>query len=141
MQSPGGLHKVHKSNIIKRVIENNPSEYIEIHQPGDLKMRPIVAGPSCATSELSDFLDILIKTLLEACKSYVRDSVDFLNQLPKEKNENEVFITLDVTDMYTNIDHNLAKEAIEYWLTTHPECLPKKIKRVCSGSLIDCFRI
>ena len=47
-----GLPKVHKSNIIKREIENNPSEYIEVHQPGDLKMRPIVAGPSCVTSKL-----------------------------------------------------------------------------------------
>ena len=122
-----GLPKVHKSNIIKREIENNPSEYIEAHQPGDLKMRPIVAGPSCVTSRLSDFLDILLKPYLKHVKSYVRDSVDFLNQLPKEKNEKEVLITLDVTDMYTNIDHNLAKEAREYWLTTHPECLPKNI--------------
>ena len=122
-----GLPKVHKSNIIKREIENNPSEYIEAHQPGDLKMRPIVAGPSCVTSRLSDFLDILLKPYLKHVKSYVRDSVDFLNQLPKEKNEKEVLITLDVTDMYTNIDHNLAKEAPEYWLTTHPECLPKNI--------------
>ena len=62
-------------------------------------------------------------------KSYVRHSVDFLNRLPKEKNEKEVLITLDVTDMYTNIDHNLAKEAIEYWLTTHPECLPRNISK------------
>ena len=93
------LPKVHKSNIIKREIESNPSEYIEVHQPGDLKMRPIVACPSCVTSRLSDFLDILLKPYLKHVKSYVRDSVDFLNQLPKEKNEKEVLITLDVTDM------------------------------------------
>ena len=92
-------------------------------------MRPIVASRSCVTSGLSDFLDILLKPYLKHVKSYVRDSVDFLNQLPKEKNEKEVLITLDVTDMYTNIDHNLAKEAIEYWLTTHPECLPRKISK------------
>ena len=122
-----GLPNVHKSNIIKREIENNPSEYIEIHQPGDLKMRPIVAGPSCITSRFSEFLDILLKPYLKHVKSYVRDSVDFLNQLPKEKNEKEVLITLDVTDMYTNIDHNLAKEAIEYWLTTHQETFQKSL--------------
>ena len=56
-----GLPKVQKSNIIKREIESNPSEYIKVHQPGDLKMRPIIAGPSCVTSRLSDFLDILLK--------------------------------------------------------------------------------
>ena len=31
--------------------------------------------------------------------------------------------------MYTKIDHNLAKEAFEYWLTTHPECLPRNISK------------
>ena len=92
-------------------------------------MRPIVAGPSCVTSRLSDFLDILLKPYLKHVKSYVGDCVDFLNQLPKQKNEKEVLITLDVTDMYTNIDHNLAKEAVEYWLTTHPECLPRNISK------------
>ena len=136
-----GLPKVHKSNIIKREIQNNPSEYIEVHQPGDLKIRPIVAGPSCITSRLSDFVDILLKPYFKHVKSYVRNSVDFLNQLPKEKNEKEVLIMLDVTDMYTNIDHNLAKEATENWLTTHSECLPRNISKVCSGSLINCFRI
>ena len=31
--------------------------------------------------------------------------------------------------MYTNIDHNLAKEAIYFWLSTHPECLPRNIPK------------
>ena len=72
---------------------------------------------------------VLLKPYLKQVKSYVRDSVDFLNQLPKQKNEKEVLITLDVTDMYMNIDHNLAQEAIEYWLTTHPECLSRNISK------------
>ena len=98
--------------IIKREIESNPSEYIEVHQPNDLKMRPIVAGPSCVTSRPSNFLDILLKPYLN--QSYVNDSVDFLNKLPKESHEKEVLITLNVTNMYTNIDHNLAKEAKDF---------------------------
>ena len=40
-----------------------------------------------------------------------------------------MLITLDVTNMYTNIDHNLAKEAIDFWLSTHPECLPRNIPK------------
>ena len=124
-----GLPKVHKSEIIKREIESNPSEYTEVHQPNDLKMRPIVAGPSCVTSRLSNFLDILLKPYLNHVKRYVKDSVDFLNKLPKESHEKEVLITLDVTNMYTNIDHNLAKEAIDFWLSTHPECLPRNIPK------------
>ena len=85
-------------------------------------MRPIVAGPSCVTSRLSNFLDILLKP-------YLKDSVDFLNKLPKESHEKEVLITLDFTNMYTNIDHNVTKEAIDFWLSTHPECLPRNIPK------------
>ena len=55
--------------------------------------------------------------------------MDFLNKLPKESHEKEVLITLDVTNMYTNIDHNLAKEAIDFWLSTHPEYLPRNIPK------------
>ena len=40
-------------------IENKPSEDIEVRQPADLKMRSIVAGPTCVTSRVSDFLDQL----------------------------------------------------------------------------------
>ena len=48
-------------------------------------MRPIVAGPSCATSRLSDFLEILLKPYLKHVKSYVRESVDFLNDYQKKR--------------------------------------------------------
>ena len=108
-----GLPKVHKSEIIKRGIESNPSEYTEVHQPNDLKMTPIHAGPSCVTSRLSNFLDILLKPYLNHAKSYVKDGVDFIDKLPKESH-GEVLIILDVTNMHTNIYHNLAKEAIGY---------------------------
>ena len=40
-----------------------------------------------------------------------------------------VFIMADITDMCTNINHNLAKEAVEYWLSTHPEFLPRNISK------------
>ena len=104
-------------------------------------MRPIVAGPSCVTSRLSNFLDILLKPDLNHVKCYVKGSVDFLNKLPKESHEKEVLITLDVTNMYTNIDHNFAVEAIDFWLFTRPECLPRNIKGIRSRSFVNCFRI
>ena len=64
-----GLPNVHKSEIIKSETESNPSEYIEVHQPNDLNMRPTVAGPSCVTSRLSNFLDILLKPYLNHVKA------------------------------------------------------------------------
>ena len=59
-----GLPKVHKSKIIRDACSKNTSSYIDIKEPNDLKLRPIVAGPSCETHRLSNFLDILLKPLV-----------------------------------------------------------------------------
>ena len=75
---------MHKSEIIKAEIQKQKSEYIEIHNPADLKMRPIVAGPTSITSKLSSFLDTLLKPLLRSVKGNIRNTVDFLNNLPKK---------------------------------------------------------
>ena len=104
-----------------------PSEYNEVHQPENLKIRPIVAGPTCVMNYLNNFLDILLKPFQNHVKSYVKNSVDFLNKLPKRSHEKEVLITFDITSMYTNIDHNLANKALQFWLSAHPECLPMNI--------------
>ena len=48
---------MHKSEIIKAEIQKQKSEYIEIHNPADLKMRTIIAGLTSITSKLNSFLD------------------------------------------------------------------------------------
>ena len=92
-------------------------------------MRPIVAGPNSVTSRLSNILDVLLKPFLKHVKSYVRDHIDFLNKVPKNTTESKVLLTLVVTDMYTNIDNNLGREAIEFWLDNHPECIPRNASK------------
>ena len=62
-----GLPKIHKSKIILSEVEKQNSEYIKILQPNDLKLRPIVAGPSCPSHRLSNVIDISIKNQ-ELCK-------------------------------------------------------------------------
>ena len=64
-----GLPKVHKSEEIKKKIKESPHEYAEVAQSKDLKMRPIVAGPSSVTSKLSNYLDVLLKPLLRSARS------------------------------------------------------------------------
>jgi hypothetical protein len=76
-----GLRKIHKSKTILNEVEKQNSEYVRITQPDDLKLRPIVAGPSCPTHRLSNF--ILLQPFLLKTKSYVRDDIDFLNHLPE----------------------------------------------------------
>ena len=62
-------------------------------------------------------------------KIYVLDDNDFLNKVPKNTTESKVLLILDVTNMYTNIDNNLGREAIEFWLDTHPECIPRNVSK------------
>lgn len=58
-----GLPKIHKSATIKAAIEEQNAEYVKLDPPPDLKMRPIVAGPSSPTHRLSNFIDIILKPL------------------------------------------------------------------------------
>ena len=39
-----------------------------------------------------------------------------LNEIQKELKEYEFLTTLDITNMYTNIDNDLGLIAIKYWL-------------------------
>ncbi|CAC5382643.1 unnamed protein product [Mytilus coruscus] len=77
-----GLPKIHKSKEIQDHIENRDSMYIKINRPTDLKLKPIIAGPSCSTQRLSNLLDILLKPLCIKVPSFVRDDIDFLNYIP-----------------------------------------------------------
>ena len=94
-----GLPKIHKSKIIhdicnelKSIIHDIcnelKSEYIEVLDPNDIQLRPIVAGPRCETSHLSSLLDISLKPFLTKVENYLRDDIHFLNFIPKKKYQN-----------------------------------------------------
>ena len=60
-------------------------------------------------------------------KSYVKDDLEFLNKIPKELKEYECLVTLDITNMYTNIDNDLGLIAIKYWLQQYPELIVRNL--------------
>ena len=76
------LLKVHKSMIIKNVINTENPEYMQVHCPDDLKWRPISGGPENPTQRLSNFIEILLKPLVPTLKTYIKDDWDFLRKLP-----------------------------------------------------------
>ena len=43
------LPKIHKSIIIESARNNHKNEIIEMFEPNDFKLRPIVCGPKCLT--------------------------------------------------------------------------------------------
>ena len=91
-----GLPKVHKSDIITKAIEEQNSEYIKISEPGDLTPRPIVAGPNCPTKRLSTFIDTIIKPLVLHIKSYIRDSIHFLQKCSRIANDRTVLCMFSI---------------------------------------------
>ena len=96
-----GLPKIHKSKIICQEARVRKKPYITVFRPADLKFRPIVAGPRYPTSTLSNFVDILIKPFTLHVRSYLRDTIDFLNYLQKTIPESTILINFDVTSLYS----------------------------------------
>ena len=118
-----GLPKIHKSKEIKNAIKTQNKEYIEIANPRDLKFRPIIAGPANPTHRISNLVDLLLQPFMRITNSYVKDSTHFLNQLPNHIEPDTQLATFDVTNLYSNIPHELGKEATQYWIRKHPEML------------------
>ena len=114
-----GLPKIHKSGKIAAAIEEQNSECIELLQPDDLKLRPIVAGPNCPTRPLSYMVDLLIKPLLLHVKSYIKDGIDFLNKCPRTRGATTRLATFDIKSLYTTIPHGYGLEAVRYWIENH----------------------
>ena len=101
-----GLPKIHKSQLITNAIKEKNSE------AQDLKVRPIVGGRKCPTREHSELIDALLKPFLKHVKSYIRDSIDFLNKCDRNTDRNTVIATFDVVGLYTNIPHTYGMDAV-----------------------------
>ena len=125
-----GLPKIHKSDIIKEAVKTQRSEVVSIPSPSDLKIRPIIGGPVSPTSNLSRFLDKILKPYMMKLPSFVRDSADLLNQANEwESNPDEeyVLVTMDITNMYMNVSENLGIKAVRYFLNEFPDLLHPRL--------------
>ena len=115
--------------IIESAINTQNSKTIEIFEPNDLKLRPIVGGPKCPTRKLSQLIDILLKLFLKRIKSYIRDSLDFLIKCPRDVDEDSGIATFDVISLYTSIPHEFGLEAVDYFLIKYQEDLHPRFKK------------
>lgn len=124
-----GLPKVHKSTEIANAIKTQSGEYITCLNPEDLSFRPIVGGPNCSSQRLSHLLDILLKPYCEKVQSFIRDDLDFLNQIPEHVQSNSKLVSFDVVGLYSNIPIELGIKAIEYWMEKYPNILNDRFHR------------
>ena len=133
-----GLPKVHKCKEVLDKVQNSPNKCVIINCPQSLTMRPIIAGPKCVTSSLSDFIDKILRPLLKRVDSYVRDDIDFLTKMPRDANKSKVLATFDISSMYTNIDNNLGQEAIKFGLEKYPE---SKTRNIPNDFILEALKI
>ena len=73
------------------------------------------------THRLSNLLDILLRPYTELVKSNLRDTTDFLNNLPGEVAPHTILASFDIEALNSNIPHDLGLEAVKYWLEKFPE--------------------
>ena len=120
------LPKIHKSQkIIDKFRESN-TDYVQMPVPEDLKGRPITAGPNSPTRGLCELLEKILSPFVPRLKTYVKDDRDFLSRVPRFIDYDCDLISCDIVSLYTNIPHDLGLEALRYWLTKHPELLPRR---------------
>ena len=110
-------------------INTQNNEIIEIFEPNDLKLRPIVRGPKCPTRKLSQLIDILLKPFLKCIKSFIHDSLDFLSKCSRDVDENTEIVTFGVISSYISIPHEFGLEAIDYFLTKYGEGLHPRFRK------------
>ena len=116
---------VHSSNS-----HSSNSTYIEIETPHDLKGRPIVAGCNSPTSRLSTLLDKILSPIATKVKTYVKDDWHFLRLIPQDIKFSETTLySVDISSLYTSINHDLGLEAISFWLVKHQKMIPKRFTK------------
>ncbi|XP_014778431.1 uncharacterized protein LOC106875004 [Octopus bimaculoides] len=122
-----GLPKIHRSEAINEACNKSTSIVINIPHPRDLKMRPIVAGPSCEIHRFSNFIDVLLKLILQHIPSIIWDDLDFLNHLLNKTSKDSLLVSFDVINLYTSILHEYGIIAIQYWLEKFPNDILDRI--------------
>ena len=106
--------------MISEAVAKQNNKYVEVLELSDLKLQPIVAGPTCPTQPLSDLLDKILKSFILHVKRYIRVNIDFLERCSRVNKENTILATFDVISLYTNIPYAYGLEALSYWIDKHP---------------------
>nr|XP_047138930.1 uncharacterized protein LOC124814884 [Hydra vulgaris] len=93
----------------------------KIHKP-NIPLRPIVSACSGPTDNLSEYLTRFIQPLVESLPAYIKDSIHFLNMLQNIRLQSSefIFVTADVTSLYTNIPHRDGIDAVVHYLRLIP---------------------
>ena len=108
-------------------MRNHSSILLELPQPDDLTFRPIASGRRCPLKRLSAIAQKLLEPFTQKVKSFTRDTWDLLKKIPQNVARGTKLISLDVKDLYTNIDNALGLHAVEYYIQKYPELVHPRL--------------
>ena len=114
-----GCPKIHKLEILHKAVKEQNKELITILEPKDLKLRPIVRGPTCPTRRSSNFLELILKPLSKHVKSNIKDNIEFMKTFKRSVTDDTVVVTFDVCSLYTYSPHEFRLRAIEYFVSNY----------------------
>ena len=123
------LPKIHKSHLVNEAVKNTEGNYLFLENPDDLDFRIIFGGPKNPCSGLASLVDALLKPFIVKVHSHVRDVFDFINKIPQFALEDLPFIemiSVDIKQMYPNLEKDVGLPAIKYYLTRYNELLPSR---------------
>ena len=84
----------------------------KIHKPTPVG-RPIISGCDGPTERLSSFVDSLLQPIAQKQKSYLKDTIDFINLIETTRvPKNAILVPMDVTSLYTNIPQEEGVETV-----------------------------
>jgi len=85
----------------------------KIHKPG-YPLRIVVSSVGSPLYEVAKFLHGILKESIKKPMSYTKDSWSFVNNINRKIIEpHEIFVSLDVTSLFTNIPRELVMQGIE----------------------------
>ena len=96
--------------------------------------RPVISNCGYYTENISAFLDFHLQPLVQAVKSYIKDTNDFLNTLLSlaKQPDNIILRTVHVVGLYSNIPHEESLSALIKRLDNRMEK-----KNISSDTLCD----
>ena len=103
----------------------------------DVPGKPVISNCGYYTENISAFLDFHLQPLVQAVKSYIKDTNDFLNKLrslPKLPSD-IILCTVDVVGLYPNIPHEEGLSALRKRLDNRKENIFQLIRSVISQKL------
>ncbi|XP_041430880.1 uncharacterized protein LOC121397711 [Xenopus laevis] len=106
-----------KDNPITPILYTLPKIHKNLENPPG---RPIVAGTDSVLSPLAVFLDKILQPLVQNTNSFVKDTTHLLNILDRTTltNNNVLLVSLDVSSLYTSINHDTGISAVTHFLNT-----------------------